>query len=152
MGTMCCDLIDKLGHPGGELLTTEHWRVVVRKKQVTLGSLILASKRHALSLGALSPAEAAELPAVCRTLEATLQQVFQPDKLNYLALMMVDPHLHFHVLPRYAGSRQFAGSEFADLAWGGPPRLDVACPEPAVVTSITAALQDAARRASEGIQ
>jgi len=31
-------------------------------------------------------------------------------------LMMVDPDVHFHVLPRYAQSRSFAGREFAIMA------------------------------------
>ena len=148
---MCCDLIEKLGHPGGVILTTEHWRVVVRKKQVTLGALILASQRHVLSLGELRPEEAAELPAVCRVIEAALQGTFQPDKLNYLALMMVDPHLHFHVLPRYAAPRHFAEVAFTDSAWGGPPRLDAPCPETGTVNQIAAALQQAAQQ-TDGVK
>ena len=36
-------------------------------------------------------------------------------------LMMVDPDVHFHVLPRYAQSRSFAGLEFRDHGWPGPP-------------------------------
>jgi len=143
---MDCDLFDKLGHPGGEILTTAHWRVLVRRKQVTLGALILASRRHVLSLGELRPDEAAELPEVCRAIEAMLRQAFAPDKLNYLALMMVDPHLHFHVLPRYAARRECGGIEFEDVAWGGPPRLDVACPEESVVEQIAAQLRQASGR------
>ena len=98
----CCDLWAKFNHPNGEILRTAHWRVVVRPKQVTLGALVLISARHVEALSALAPAEAAELPQVAAALEARLRRTFAPDKINYLALMMVDPHLHFHVLPRYA--------------------------------------------------
>ena len=38
-------------------------------------------------------------------------------------LMMVDPHVHFHVIPRYEGPRTFAGLEFVDAGWPGPPDL-----------------------------
>ena len=38
-------------------------------------------------------------------------------------LMMVDPHVHFHVFPRYAGSRDLDGLTFADAGWPGPPDL-----------------------------
>ena len=38
-------------------------------------------------------------------------------------LMMVDPHVHFHVIPRYDGSRSFGGMSFPDRAWPGPPDL-----------------------------
>ena len=38
-------------------------------------------------------------------------------------LMMVDPHVHFHVLPRYAQTRVFDGVQFPDTGWPGPPDL-----------------------------
>ena len=38
-------------------------------------------------------------------------------------LMMVDPDVHFHVLPRYDGTRSFAGRAFGDDAWPGPPDI-----------------------------
>jgi len=41
-------------------------------------------------------------------------------------LMMVDPHVHFHVLPRYAGARRFEGVDFDDRGWPGPPDLKAA--------------------------
>ena len=39
----------------------------------------------------------------------------------YLMLMMVDPHVHFHVLPRYREPRMFAGTVFEDFDWPAPP-------------------------------
>ena len=41
-------------------------------------------------------------------------------------LMMVDPHVHFHVIPRYSESRSWNGLDFPDAGWPGPPRLDAA--------------------------
>jgi len=38
-------------------------------------------------------------------------------------LMMVDPHVHFHVIPRYSGNRSLAGVDIADHGWPGPPDL-----------------------------
>ena len=35
--------------------------------------------------------------------------------------MMVDPHVHFHVLPRYESPRELAGVAFVDAAWPKPP-------------------------------
>jgi diadenosine tetraphosphate (Ap4A) HIT family hydrolase len=37
--------------------------------------------------------------------------------------MMVDPDVHFHVLPRYAQVRHFAGQAFSDPAWPNAPDL-----------------------------
>ena len=41
-------------------------------------------------------------------------------------LMMVDPNVHFHVIPRYEGTRAWAGLDFPDAGWPGPPRRDAA--------------------------
>ncbi len=138
----CCDLWAKFDHPNGEILRTAHWRVVVRPKQVTLGALVLISARHVEALSALEPVEAAELPQVAAALEARLRRVFAPDKINYLALMMVDPHLHFHVLPRYAQPRTVAGYTFTDPSWGGPPRLEAPVPGDDVVGAVRAWLRE----------
>lgn len=44
--------------------------------------------------------------------------LFKPDKFNYAALGNVFPKLHFHIIPRYIGSRKFMGYTFTDLQWG----------------------------------
>ena len=44
------------------------------------------------------------------------------ERINYLMLMMVDPNVHFHVIPRYSEARQWDGVEFPDAGWPGPPR------------------------------
>jgi diadenosine tetraphosphate (Ap4A) HIT family hydrolase len=38
-------------------------------------------------------------------------------------LMMVDPNVHFHVIPRYSEPRRWGGIEFPDAGWPGPPQL-----------------------------
>jgi diadenosine tetraphosphate (Ap4A) HIT family hydrolase len=38
-------------------------------------------------------------------------------------LMMVDPNPHFHVLPRYSGTRTWGGLEFPDAGWPKAPQL-----------------------------
>ena len=38
-------------------------------------------------------------------------------------LMMVDPHVHFHVIPRYNGTLEWNGFTFPDSGWPGPPDL-----------------------------
>src|SRR3546814_11258735 len=41
-------------------------------------------------------------------------------------LMMLDPHVHFHVFPRYEGERSAQATTFADASWPGPPDLSQA--------------------------
>ena len=70
------------------------------------------------------PADAhAELKTVTAAIEAALTQAVGYAKINYLMLMMVDPHVHFHVLPRYDGERSGAGLTVADAGWPGQPDL-----------------------------
>jgi diadenosine tetraphosphate (Ap4A) HIT family hydrolase len=56
-------------------------------------------------------------------MERALGSAVDYAKINYLMLMMVDPHVHFHVLPRYEGTRDAAGLMIADAGWPGQPDL-----------------------------
>ena len=38
-------------------------------------------------------------------------------------LMMVDPDVHFHVIPRYEGARDWDGLSFRDAGWPALPAL-----------------------------
>jgi diadenosine tetraphosphate (Ap4A) HIT family hydrolase len=95
--------IEKFGYPGSLVKELEHWVILLRPAQATLGALVLAAKSDVAQFSAL-PADAfTELAIGTYAIEQGLSR-FQPyDKINYLMLMMVDPHVHFHVLPRYAG-------------------------------------------------
>ena len=97
--------------------------VLLRPAQPTLGSLVLAAKSEATAFGEL-PAEAhAELARITQALETALGAFVGYAKINYLMLMMVDPHVHFHVIPRYDGVREWNGREFVDVGWPKLPDL-----------------------------
>ena len=115
--------IEKFGFPATLVAEFEHWVVLLRPTQPTLGALVLAAKSDATAFGDL-PADAhAELKTVTAAIEAALTQAVGYAKINYLMLMMVDPHVHFHVLPRYDGERSGAGLTVADAGWPGQPDL-----------------------------
>lgn len=113
----------KFGYPATLIKEYDHWCVLLRPQQVTLASLILAAKSEATAFGSLPLGAHAELALVTADIERHLQRTFNYDKINYLMLMMVDPHVHMHVLPRYATARSFDGQEFLDQAWPGPVDL-----------------------------
>src|SRR5881275_298878 len=52
--------MEKFGHPGTLLLELDHWVVLLRPAQVTLGSLVLAAKSDANAYADLSSAAFAE--------------------------------------------------------------------------------------------
>lgn len=120
---MANETMRKFGFPESLVRDYEHWVVLLRPGQVTLGSLVLAAKSDATAFGAL-PAEAhAELARITAEVEATLKAAIDFQRINYLMLMMVDPHVHFHIFPRYEGSRSLEGLEIEDRGWPGPPDL-----------------------------
>ena len=117
------ETIAKFGHPATLIAEYEHWVVLLRPAQPTLGALILAAKSDVTAFGDL-PAEAhAELKVATAAIERALNEAVGYAKINYLMLMMVDPHVHFHVLPRYAGDRGAEGLTIADAGWPGQPDL-----------------------------
>lgn len=117
-------------------LENDHWVVLTRPKQVTLGSSILMAKRSLLLIGELTDEELLAFGEMCRQVEERLRKHFAFDKINYLMLGMRDPQLHFHVLPRYAKDRQFAGRTWTDSAWPNPPDLNVVLDDPVAVAEI----------------
>jgi diadenosine tetraphosphate (Ap4A) HIT family hydrolase len=98
-----------------------HWIWSVRPMQATLGASVVSARRYVAHFGEMTSEQTAELAAVVRDLEAGLKAAFAYDKINYLMLMMVDPHVHFHVLPRYASPREFLGRTWVDANWPKPP-------------------------------
>lgn len=128
------ETILRFGHPATLIAEYRHWVVLLRPEQPTLGSLILAAKGEAEAFSAL-PAEAfAELAVVTAALERTLSEAVGYARINYLMLMMVDRHVHFHVLPRYEGERTAAGITVPDKGWPKAPALGeaVALDEPGI--------------------
>ena len=113
----------KFGYP--ETLVAEHgpWLVLLRPKQPTLGSLVLVCSEPASAFGELSAEAFASLQPVIAGIERMLKAEVNYERINYLMLMMVDRDVHFHVIPRYEGSRTHEGLTFADAGWPGQPNL-----------------------------
>jgi diadenosine tetraphosphate (Ap4A) HIT family hydrolase len=118
--------IEKFGFPATLIQEFEHWVLLLRPAQPTLGSLVLAARSDAMAFGDLPAAAHAELAEATRAIEAMLKAAVNYDRINYLMLMMVDPHVHFHVIPRMESPRGWDGIEFADSGWPGPPALATA--------------------------
>ncbi len=139
---MSNETMRKFGYPETLIRDFGHWAVLVRPAQVTLGSLVLASTSEATRYGDL-PAEAfAEQGDAVRAIESALASFCGYERINYLMLMMVDPHVHFHVIPRYPGNRDWNGATFADDGWSGPPQLQSAHKlEPTQIAAMREALK-----------
>jgi diadenosine tetraphosphate (Ap4A) HIT family hydrolase len=113
----------KFGYPRNLVAETTHWLVLVRPQQPTLGSLVLVCKEPATAFSQLTPEAFADLKTAIEGIEGLLRGEIRYAKINYLMLMMVDPDVHFHVIPRYDGERARGSHVFRDDGWPGQPNL-----------------------------
>lgn len=113
----------KFGYPGSRIADYQHWCVLLRPAQATLGALVLVCKDEADAFGGISQGAFGELGRAVSDIETALQAFRPYSKINYLMLMMVDRDVHFHVLPRYSEVQEFGGIPFGDAGWPGPPDL-----------------------------
>lgn len=90
------------------LLSTEHFKVIRDGFPVSPGHTLVIPHRHAGSLFELSEAEFAALWPVLKWVRANMAAEFAPDSVNVgvndgAEAGQTVPHLHVHVIPRYAG-------------------------------------------------
>jgi len=110
-------------YPDSLVREFEHWVVLVRPDQITLGSLVLAAKSDATAYGDLPSEAFTEQGEIVAAVERALRAFCAYEKINYLMLMMVDPNPHFHVIPRYSEARSWNGIDFPDAGWPRAPQL-----------------------------
>lgn len=72
---------------------------------------------HVKEMADLPEAGRQRLMQVVFAVEAAVREVVQPDKINLASLGNVVPHLHWHVIPRFADDRHFP-----DAIWATPRR------------------------------
>jgi len=113
----------RFGYPETLIREYEHWLVLLREPQATLGSLVLCAKSGVTEFSTLPMQAHAEMGTVVGEIEHALKAAFAYDKINYLMLMMVDPNVHFHVIPRYAEARSACGLTIPDPGWPAMPQL-----------------------------
>jgi len=116
--------IKTFGYPETLVKEYKHWVVLLRPVQVTLGSLVIAAKSDALHLGNLDESQWAEFALISKEMENLLKDSFGAEKFNYFALMMKDPNVHFHFIPRYSKEVVFNEKTFKDTDWPGKSELN----------------------------
>ena len=97
-----------------------HWIVVLRGKQQTLGDAVIILKNEHAFIGEATAEEFAELPEVVAWYENKCRTLFGAEKFNYLAAMMKDNFVHFHAFPRYSTEKNMYGVTWQDVDWPRP--------------------------------
>lgn len=123
MGDAVNETMTRFGYPDTMVRESPHWAIMVRPAQVTLGSLVLVCREPVTAFSEISAEAHAALKDAVRGIEQTLSGLWSYKKINYLMLMMVDPHVHFHVIPRYDLDQHFNGQRFVDAGWPKLPDL-----------------------------
>jgi diadenosine tetraphosphate (Ap4A) HIT family hydrolase len=115
---------------------TEYWKWSLRPQQPTLGSSILSLKRPATQLSEITFKEGEEFSKIVKIIEGSLKETFNFDKINYLMLMMVDNHVHYHIIPRYSDKLNLFGVEWVDQGWPALPDLSAKSIDTTVLENI----------------
>ena len=109
------------------LWETEHWKVILAEDQAYLGrGVIVLKRRPCTSLPELCDDELLDLKNnVMTPYEAAVKKAFGAEMFNWSCFMNdayqnnpPDPHMHWHVRPRYRHSVTVEGEVFADDKFG----------------------------------
>ncbi|HTN64879.1 MAG TPA: HIT family protein [Burkholderiaceae bacterium] len=76
---------------------------------------------HVREMTDLPVAQRARLMAAVWAVEAALREVMQPHKINLACLGNMTPHLHWHVIPRFADDRHFPAPVWAPVQRDATP-------------------------------
>ncbi|HVA81309.1 MAG TPA: HIT family protein [Candidatus Binataceae bacterium] len=98
-----CALIERIGAGGfadfiAELPTCH---VILGDAQFYRGYCLMLAKRHATEIFLMPPAEARALFEELRLVAEAIAAVTKPWKMNYACLGNAEPHVHWHLFPRY---------------------------------------------------
>lgn len=63
--------------------------------------------RHIAEMTDLNENERQRLMKIVFVVEAAVREALRPDKINLASLGNMTPHLHWHVIPRFADDRHF---------------------------------------------
>jgi diadenosine tetraphosphate (Ap4A) HIT family hydrolase len=77
-------------------------------------------KAHVREMTDLAPVDRMHLMSIVFAVEAALRTLLQPLKMNLASLGNQVPHLHWHVIPRFADD-----SHYPQPVWGASQREDV---------------------------
>ena len=115
---MTCELCAEFG---GELLWQDsRCRIVLVEDFDYPGFCRVIWQTHVREMTDLSSADRMYFMSIVFTVEQSLRETMNPDKINLASLGNMMPHLHWHVIPRFVDDRHFPGP-----IWGQPKRESV---------------------------
>ena len=102
---------------GGRLIFEDGRVRVVLADEPFAGFCRVIWKAHVREMTDLAAVDRTHLMNVVFAVEAALRALVQPDKMNVASLGNAVPHMHWHVIPRFADD-----SHFPQPVWGSRQR------------------------------
>ncbi len=136
-GAVDCELCRE---DGGELvLRTPAWRLVHVRDAAYPGFFRVIWNDHVAEFTDLQPAQRSQCMQAVAKVEQVLRETLRPDKINLAALGNMVPHLHWHVVARFAWD-----PHFPQPIWAAAQRA----PDLAAIEALQPALTSALQRLS----
>ncbi len=66
----------------------------------------------------LAPEQRARMMKVVFAVETAMREVIAPDKINLASLGNKTPHVHWHIIPRFADDKHFPNSHWGAIVRG----------------------------------
>lgn len=118
---MNCELCD---NDGGEVIfRNDFLRVVLVDDADYPGFCRVICNAHIVEMTDLAIQQRSALMATVCKVEQAIREVLQPDKINLASLGNMTPHLHWHVIPRFALDKHFP-----QPIWGVAQRVGQSSP------------------------
>lgn len=121
-----CDWCNLCGEDKKYMLCKSNfWTILLADEQDYVGRCIVMLNRHASSLAELTSAEWNDFHTVIKNVEECLKNVLGADLCNWSCLMnsffkeiSPNPHVHWHVRPRYSKPLTINGNTYMDKSFG----------------------------------
>ena len=122
---MECKYFEKENNYGDLIAETKYWLILLAPDQKNLGTCVVALKRVDDDLAGLKDEEWLEFGLIVKNLESALKNAFNSTMFNWGCLMNSsylnqppNPHVHWHLIPRYKNKIEFEGITFEDPCFG----------------------------------
>jgi diadenosine tetraphosphate (Ap4A) HIT family hydrolase len=110
--TAACELCEDSG--GEELYRDHQLRVVLVDDAQYPGFCRVIWQTHVKEMTDLAPTERSAMMQMVMKVETALREAMNPDKINLASLGNMTPHLHWHVIPRFADDAHFPSPVWAN--------------------------------------
>ena len=123
--TKVCDACEFLKTPENQVLVTDYWNVGIGNNHAYLGRAFVTLREHKGSLSELSEDEWQDFQSIIKKLESAYKLAFGAEPLNWGCFMNhafrvdpANPHVHWHIFPRYKEAPIVNGIRFDDELYG----------------------------------